>query len=119
MIWGMPDDKVGKRLINAAKSAKAIARGEADPKACFGPPRRAVTKLKMSQNAFAAPCHPRCAIGNGIDAIQMEQRAFPLMVIDTEPDVVTRQLIYVSPVDGRGTKATPVRRRVDRSLQLS
>ena len=37
--------KLGRRLINAAKSAQAIARGDADPKnlqgTYSGPPRRA------------------------------------------------------------------------------
>jgi len=52
--------KLGKRLIKAAKSAQVIARGEADPKTykVHVPPHldvRAIrTKLKMSQNAFAA-----------------------------------------------------------------
>ena len=52
--------KLGKRLINAAKSAQAIAKGEADPKT-YGvhvpahlDVRAIRTKLKMSQNAFAA-----------------------------------------------------------------
>jgi putative transcriptional regulator len=52
--------KLGKRLIKAARSAQAIARGEADPKTykVHVPSHldvRAIrTKLKMSQNAFAA-----------------------------------------------------------------
>jgi putative transcriptional regulator len=57
MRGGTPD---GKRLINAAKSAQAIAKGEADPKTqrMHIPSNldvRAIwSKLKMSQNAFAA-----------------------------------------------------------------
>ena len=49
--------KLGKRLINAAKSAQAIAKGEADPKTykVHVPPQPRCaairTKLKMSQNA--------------------------------------------------------------------
>jgi putative transcriptional regulator len=75
--------KIGKRLINAAKSAQAIAKGEADPKTykvhvpAHLDVRAIRTKLKMSQNAFAArfaSCHPRYAIGNRNDAILMEQR---------------------------------------------
>ena len=56
--------KLGKRLINAAKSAQAIAKGEADPKTykvhvqAYLDVRAIRTKLKMSQNAFAAR-HPR------------------------------------------------------------
>jgi DNA-binding transcriptional regulator YiaG len=52
--------KLGKRLINAAKSAQAIAKGEADPKTykvhvpAHLDVRAIRTKLKMSQNAFAA-----------------------------------------------------------------
>ena len=77
--------KLGKRLIKAAKSAQVIARGEADPKTykvhvpAHLDVRAIRTKLKMSQNAFAArfaSCHPRYAIGNRIDAIPTEQPAF-------------------------------------------
>ena len=52
--------KLGKRLINAAKSAQAIAKGEADPKTykvhvpAHLDVRAIRTKLKMSQTAFAA-----------------------------------------------------------------
>jgi putative transcriptional regulator len=52
--------KLGKPLINAAKSAQAIAKGEADPKTyrvhvpAHLDVRAIRTKLKMSQNAFAA-----------------------------------------------------------------
>ena len=52
--------KLGKRLLKAAKSARAIARGEADPTTYkvhvpTDVDVRAIrTKLKMSQNAFAA-----------------------------------------------------------------
>ena len=51
---------LGKRLISAAKSAQAIAKGEADPKTyrvhvpAHLDVRASRTKLKMSQNAFAA-----------------------------------------------------------------
>ena len=52
--------RLGKRLIRAAKSAQVIARGEADPKTykvhvpAHLDVRAIRTKLKMSQNAFAA-----------------------------------------------------------------
>jgi hypothetical protein len=55
--------KLGKRLINAAKSAQAIAKGEADPKTyrvhvpAHLDVRAIRTKLKMSQNAFASLRH--------------------------------------------------------------
>ena len=75
--------RFGKRLINAAKSAQAIAKREADPEAYgFHVPAhldvRAIrTKLKMSLHSRLAStsCHPRRAIGSKIGAIPTEQRA--------------------------------------------
>jgi putative transcriptional regulator len=52
--------KLGKRLINATKSAQAIVEGEADPKTyrvhvpAHLDVRALRSKLKMRQNAFAA-----------------------------------------------------------------
>jgi hypothetical protein len=68
----MPDEQARKRLINAAKSAQAIAKGDADPKltGCMFPP------ISMHSQPASASCHPRYVIGNRIDAIPMEQRAF-------------------------------------------
>jgi putative transcriptional regulator len=93
--------KLGKRLINAAKSAQAIAKGEADPKTyrVHVPAQldvRAIrTKFKMSQNAFAA----RFGILPSTLRDWEQNRRHPdgaarvlLMVIDKEPDAVTRAL---------------------------
>jgi putative transcriptional regulator len=97
--------KLGKRLINAAKSAQAIAKGEADPKTykVHVPTHldvRAIrTKLKMSQNAFAA----RFGILPSTLRDWEQNRRHPdgaarvlLMVIDKEPDAVTRALATAS-----------------------
>ena len=97
--------KLGKRLINAAKSAQAIAKGEADPKTyrVHVPSNldvRAIrTKLKMSQNAFAA----RFGILPSTLRDWEQNRRRPdgaarvlLMVIDKEPDAVTRALAPAS-----------------------
>jgi putative transcriptional regulator len=99
--------KLGKRLINAAKSAQAIAKGEADPKTykVHVPAHlnvRAIrTKLKMSQTAFAA----RFGILPSTLRDWEQNRRHPdgaarvlLMVIDKEPDAVTRAL---APVRGQ------------------
>ena len=93
--------KLGRRLIKAAKSAQAIARGEADPATykVHVPAEvdvRAIrTKLKMSQNAFAA----RFGILPATLRDWEQNRRHPdgaarvlLMVIDKEPDAVTRAL---------------------------
>jgi putative transcriptional regulator len=93
--------QLGKRLIKAAKSAQAIARGEADPKSyrVHVPARidvRAIrTRLKMSQNAFAA----RFGILPSTLRDWEQNRRQPdgaarvlLMVIAKEPDAVTRAL---------------------------
>jgi putative transcriptional regulator len=93
--------KRGKRLIKAAKSAQAIARGDADPTTykVHVPAKvdvRAIrTKLKMSQNAFAA----RFGILPSTLRDWEQNRRHPdgaarvlLMVIDKEPDAVTRAL---------------------------
>jgi putative transcriptional regulator len=93
--------KLGKRLIKASKSAQAIARGEADPKTykVHVPANidvRAIrTKLKMSQNAFAG----RFGILPSTLRDWEQNRRHPdgaarilLIVIDKEPDAVTRAL---------------------------
>ena len=93
--------KLGKRLINAAKSAQAIAKGEVDSKTyrMHVPAHlnvRAIrTKLKMSQNAFAA----RFGISPSTLRDWEQKRRHPdgaarvlLMVIDREPEAVTRAL---------------------------
>ena len=93
--------KLGKRLIKAAKSAQAIARGDADPTTykVHVPAKvdvRAIrTKLKMSQNAFAA----RFGILPSTLRDWEQNRRHPdgaarvlLMVIDKEPDAATRAL---------------------------
>jgi putative transcriptional regulator len=93
--------KLGKRLIKAAKSAQAIARDDADPTTykVHVPAKvdvRAIrTKLKMSQNAFAA----RFGILPSTLRDWEQNRRHPdgaarvlLMVIDKEPDAVTRAL---------------------------
>jgi putative transcriptional regulator len=93
--------KLGKRLIKAAKSAQAIARGDADPTTykAHVPAKvdvRAIrAKLKMSQNAFAA----RFGILPSTLRDWEQNRRHPdgaarvlLMVIDKEPDAVTRAL---------------------------
>ena len=97
--------KLGKRLINAAKSAQAIAKGEADPKSyrvhvpAHLDVRAIRTKLKMSQNAFAA----RFGILASTLRDWEQNRRHPdgaarvlLLVIDKEPDAVTRALAPAS-----------------------
>ena len=87
--------KLGKRLINAAKSAQAIAKGEADPKTykvhvpAHLDVRAIRTKLKMSQNVFAA----RFGILPSTLRDWEQKRRHPdgaarvlLMVIDKEPE---------------------------------
>jgi len=91
--------KLGKRLIKAAKSARAIARGDADPTTyrVHVPAEvdvRAIrTKLKMSQNAFAA----RFGILPSTLRDWEQNRRHPkgaapilMIVIDKEPDAVIR-----------------------------
>ena len=84
--------KLGKRLINAAKSAQAIAKGEADPKtyrvACSGPPRCGAirTKLKMSQNAFAARFGILPSTLRDWEQNRRGAARVLLMVIDKKPD---------------------------------
>src|SRR6202521_1770889 len=97
--------KLGKRLLKAAKSARAIARGEADPTTYkvhvpTDVDVRAIrTKLKMSQNAFAA----RFGILPSTLRDWEQNRRHPdgaarvlLLVIDKEPDAVTRALAPAS-----------------------
>jgi putative transcriptional regulator len=93
--------KLCKRLIKAAKSAQAIARGDADPATykAHVPAKvdvRAIrTKLKMSLNAFAV----RFGILSSTLRDGDQNRRHPdgaarvlLMVINKEPDAVTRAL---------------------------
>jgi putative transcriptional regulator len=93
--------KLGKRLIKAAVSARAIARGEADP-ATFRvhlPPEIDVQAIRkrtgMSQHAFAA----RFGIPPGTLRDWEQNRRHPegparalLMIIDQEPDAAARAL---------------------------
>src|ERR1017187_106881 len=98
--------KLGKRLLKAAKSARAIARGEADPTTYkvhvpTDVDVRAIrTKLKMSQNAFAA----RFGILPSTLRDWEQNRRHPdgaarvlLMVIDKEPDAVCGLVSYDHP----------------------
>jgi|SRR5215470_4726840 len=93
--------KLGKDLIQAAKEARAIARGEADPKSyrVHVPTRvnvRAIRKQQgLSQNEFAA----RYGIAPGTLRDWEQDRAQPdgsarvlLTIIDREPDAVARAL---------------------------
>jgi putative transcriptional regulator len=79
--------KLGKRLINAAKSAQAFAKGEADPKTykVHVPAHlnvRAIrTKLKMSQTAFAARFG---ILPSTLRDWEHNRRRVLLMVIDKE-----------------------------------
>lgn len=93
--------RLGKRLIKVAKSARAIAGGEAKPATykvhvpADVDVRAIRTKLKMSQNAFAA----RFGILPSTLRDWEQNRRHPdgaarvlLMVIDKEPDAVSRAL---------------------------
>jgi putative transcriptional regulator len=93
--------KLGKRLITAAREARTIARGEADPKTyrVHVPADIDVQtirrKLNMSQNEFAS----RFGISPGTLRDWEQHRKKPegparvlLMVIDKNPDAVTRAL---------------------------
>jgi putative transcriptional regulator len=104
---GCQMSKLGKRPINAAKSAQAIAKSQADPKTykVHVPAdlnvRAIRNKLKMSQNAFAA----RFGILPSTLRDWEQKRRRPdeaarvlLLVIDKEPDAVTRAL---APVRGQ------------------
>jgi putative transcriptional regulator len=96
--------KLGKRLIQAAREGRAIARGEADPKAyrVHVPAeidvRKIRQRLKLSQAEFAAKF--------GIPAATLrdweQNRRKPegparvlLKVIKEEPDAVSRALAHV------------------------
>ena len=94
--------KLGKRLIKAAKSVQAIARGKTDPTTykvhvpADVDVRAIRTKLKMSQNAFAT----RFGILPSTLRDWEQNRRHPdgaarvlLMVIDKEPDAVIRALV--------------------------
>ena len=93
--------KMGKRLIAAAKSARAIARGEADPATyrVHVPTDVDVAgirkKLELSQSEFAA----RFGIAPGTLRDWEQKRKQPegparvlLIVIDKEPAAVRRAL---------------------------
>jgi putative transcriptional regulator len=93
--------KFGKRLIRAAKEARAIARGEADPSTyrVHVPERvnvRAIRKAQgLSQNEFAA----RFGIPPGTLRDWEQDRTQPdgaarvlLKVIEKEPEAVNRAL---------------------------
>jgi putative transcriptional regulator len=84
--------KLGKRLINAAKSAQAIAKGEADPKTyrvhvpAHLDVRAIRTKLKMSQNAFAARFGILPSTLRDWEQNRRGAARVLLMVIDKKPD---------------------------------
>jgi putative transcriptional regulator len=94
-------NKLGKRLIAAAKEAREIARGEADPKT-YGvhvpadvDVQKIRKKLGLSQTEFAS----RFGIAPGTLRDWEQERKRPegparvlLMVIDREPDAVRRAL---------------------------
>lgn len=93
--------KMGQRLIAAAKNARAIARGEADPKTyrIHVPADVDVAvirkKLKLSQAEFAS--HFGIAPGTLKDWEQRRKRPegparVLLMIIDREPEAVRRAL---------------------------
>jgi len=96
--------KMGKRLIAAAKNARKIARGEADPKSykVFVPADIDVAgirkKLKLSQSEFAE----RFAIAPGTLRDWEQHRKRPegparvlMLVIEREPEAVQRALRVV------------------------
>ena len=93
--------KFGKRLIKAAKNARAIARGEADPATyrVHLPGDLNVQKIRkrlgLSQDAFAV----RFGIPVGTIRDWEQRRRTPelsarilLKVIEKDPDAVTRAL---------------------------
>jgi putative transcriptional regulator len=94
--------KMGKRLLAAAKNARAIARGEAVPATykVHVPADVDVAKIrkkmKLSQSEFAS----RFGIALGTLQDWEQQRKRPegparvlLLVIDRDPDAVTRALV--------------------------
>jgi putative transcriptional regulator len=93
--------KLGKRLIQAAQEARAIARGKADPSTCrvHVPAEIDVkairTRLRLSQSEFAR----RFGIPPGTLRDWEQHRRRPegparvlLVVIDQEPEAVNRAL---------------------------
>jgi putative transcriptional regulator len=97
--------KLGKRLIKAAKNARAIARGEADRSTyrVHLPEELNVQKIRkrlgLSQDAFAV----RFGIPVGTIRDWEQNRRTPdlsarilLKVIDKDPDAVTRALAAAS-----------------------
>jgi putative transcriptional regulator len=96
---------LGKRLIKAAKNARAIARGDADPSTyrVHLPVELNVQKIRkrlgLSQDAFAV----RFGIPVGTIRDWEQNRRTPdlsarilLKVIDKDPDAVTRALAAAS-----------------------
>jgi putative transcriptional regulator len=93
--------KLGKRLIQAAKEARAIARGKADPSTCrvhvpIDIDVKAIrTRLRLTQTEFAH----RFGIPPGTLRDWEQHRRRPegparvlLVVIDKEPEAVNRAL---------------------------
>ena len=91
--------KLGERLLQSAKEARAIARGEAEPARTFTPPQIDVAairkKTRLSQDRFAQ------RYGLSVAAIRdwEQHRRTPdpaartlLLVIDKEPEAVARAL---------------------------
>jgi hypothetical protein len=98
--------KLGKRLINTAKSAQAIAKGEPirKPKDAYsGPPRRAGHSEQTENESERIRRTLRylaihvARLGTE-SAPSRRSSARPMMVIDKEPDAVARarRLIYSS-----------------------
>ncbi len=105
--------KIGSRLIQAAKEAAAIARGEVAPARIHVPAdidvKAVRQKLELDQNAFASE------FGFSINQIRdwEQQRTRPLgamraylMIIDRDPEGI-RELLKRKPVavKGRAKKA--------------
>lgn len=94
--------KLGERLLQSAKEARVIARGEAEPARAFTPPQIDVAairkKTRLSQDRFAQ------RFGLSVAAIRdwEQHRRTPdpaartlLLVIDREPEAVARALATV------------------------
>jgi putative transcriptional regulator len=93
--------KLGKRLIEAAKEARTIARGDANPKSyrIFVPAdvdvRQIRSKLKLSQTQFAARFGlPAATIRDWEQHRKSPDSAARILlhVIKNEPDAVARAL---------------------------
>lgn len=108
--------KLGERLLQSAKEARAIARGEAEPARTFTPPQIDVAairkKTRLSQDRFAQ------RYGLSVAAIRdwEQHRRTPdpaartlLLVIDKEPEAVARALAGLTRRRSTGRKGYPIR----------